>query len=86
MFMFVILLLQALVQGQLIGFPPGNVLCPVLGILVVAAAKHVYNKDCWDLVSLFKLWHPALTVIGSLIFFISLLSTNVVYVHCDSSL
>eukprot|EP00039_Didymoeca_costata_P009024 m.119666 g.119666 ORF g.119666 m.119666 type:complete len:516 (-) comp14326_c0_seq2:1682-3229(-) len=68
---------KSLLYGQIIGFPPGNILCPVMGILVAAAAKHIYGKSMWDLVSLFKHWSAPVAVISSLVFLLSTLSVNI---------
>jgi NCS1 family nucleobase:cation symporter-1 len=48
---------KAQVYGQCIGFPVTNVLTPSIGMLVAGAAKVLYKKDLWDLISLFKEWN-----------------------------
>lgn len=69
---------RALTIGQAAGFVPGNVLCPCLGILVVAAFKHVYGKTVWDLVTMLDRFSPPVAVAGGLIFVVALVSTNVI--------
>jgi NCS1 family nucleobase:cation symporter-1 len=72
---------KAQVLGQCIGFPLTNVLVPAIGMLVAGAAKVLYKKDLWDLISLFGEWNGWVSFFSSM-----LLLTSVVIINCAANI